>query len=374
MITTLRVALYFVIVAQGPGDRPEAEMASLLRAVADAYEENRARFNFGSVEFEYWDGYARNLEAATRGDLNDAHRAEGSFAFDGPNALYSRRFSDEAMAATTVESGGGWRSSRLDSLRVLTNGMVTFTERVDFAGAGRGNAQGHVISPGVDDFFQFASVPLDLGRPQDRRQDLAAVIRMVLDGKAGFGVEAIEEGVDVEGVSTIRIALKLPNGMRTYWVDLERGSIPIRVQEDVAGGNQIDLHHGDIRYVEGRGWLPFAMTTFLKGGRVKRLVVERAAFASPPARETFRIELDRPTAVANVAEGRGYTARTVYDLNNLPGPSSRESTPLGTAMLPGRDLSLPGVREAPRPPYFTIGAIAIACAVAVIAWRRARSA
>lgn len=371
MIASQVLILLLPAIAAGQGSAVLSDRSAILRAVVDAHDENRAKFPFGSVRLEYWDGYAAGVDEAVKGNLKDAYSGSGEYLFNGTDALCSKLFPKEALAATTQSLGAGQLSSRLDSFRLLTNGKLTFTERIAYAGKG-GISLGHIITSGPNDFFKFVEFPLSLGFPEDQRQDLGYWARIVLNGRPKFGIAAIEERAMMDGVPTVRIALTLPNGVRTYWVDIERGAIPLRIEDEVNGGNHFYWSCGDIRHVDGRGWLPFTMTTLREGGRTRRLIIKEASFDSPPPAAAFRIELDQPTKVANTAEGRSYTERRHIDLNDLPKPTSRESIPLGRGPVAGPPSSFPD-RRSPRPPYYTMAALAVVIAVVVVLWRRGRS-
>lgn len=359
---------------QGAASLPDPQVAALLRTVADAYDENRARFPFGLIEFDYEDGYANDLAAARKGDLRDVGKAPGSFAFKANDALYSRIFPAEVMADTSEWISPSRVRGRLDSCRLLTNGKSTFTERIGPVKDGKSTALGHVITAGSEDFFKFAEVPLDLGRPESLRDDLAQNIRMVLKGASGASVSDVDENptenVGPDGEALVRIVLRLARGTRTFWVDLKRGAIPVRVHDSITGGYSIDRIHDQIQHVEGRGWLPFVVTTRLGNSRVKRLAVKRAQFERPPAQDTFRLVLEKPRTVANTGEGRSYTRRTVFDLNNLPKPNSPDSLPMISHPPARRELGLPGERSPSRFPYFTVFAVILSFIVGGIAWRR----
>lgn len=374
MTAALGLALAFCMTAQEQNStKPtQAQVAELLRAVADAYDENRSKFPHGSIEFDYQDGYAKDSDAARNGELRDACVAKGSFAFEGRNARYTREFSNEAMVAATVWNGptlGG--SSRLESCRLLTNGKSTLSELITPAREGNEPVRGLIISPGAEAFFRDMMIPLDLGCPDALRSDLAQDLRAALDGTKGkASLIAVDENAVIDGIHAIQIELRLKNGTRTYWVDLEHGAIPIRAYGVATGGNTFDRHYGDIQPVTGRGWLPLTQTLFHGSGRVKRLVVKQTAFERAPAQDVFQMVLDQPRTVVDTGEGRVHAARSVYDLNNLPKASSAKLNPVNTQLPRGQAFALAGEREPWRFPYFTCIAIAFLLGIGLVVWRK----
>ncbi len=323
MMFTIMVSACLLSSSQDDGRKTKSNQADMLRAVADAYDENRNAFTFGTVEFDYTDGLAADIEAAKRGDLRDAHTASGVFHFDGKDAYYSRVFSLADLEATTIVLGERRSSCRLDPRRMLTNGKQTLTEVSALARVNaNGIAYGRRLSAGSNDFFQFVEIPLDLGRPDFQRHDLARSIRAALDGKDGARVEGADDSTVLEGIKTVQVALALKYGKRTCWVDLDRGAVPLRIVDAVPGNPGIERHYGDLRKVEGRGWLPFSMTTFVNGGQVKRITIKNADFRQAPPRSAFRMEFDTPYMLVDMEAGLTYAKLKVVDLNNLPDRSS----------------------------------------------------
>ncbi len=91
--TLLALACYCVSDASAS----KGDDRSALNALADLYEENWAKFNAGRVWFEYTDGYAKTVGDAIKGDLTDAYKAEGFYAFKASNAAYHCLYADEAL-------------------------------------------------------------------------------------------------------------------------------------------------------------------------------------------------------------------------------------------------------------------------------------
>ena len=345
---------------QGGAGRSAAD-ETLLRAVADAYDENRAKFPFGSAEFEYRDGFAGSLVDAVAGKLRDDFTATGRYAYDDrKHVLFEKRYPIEALEATTVADANNHAGGRLDSVRLLTNGKVTLQESRSASAVKGQFAYGHVITAGTDGFERFAEFPLRLGWPSNDRDDLSAHLRMVLSGAADTSVETIDQNASKDGVKVVRIALKFPNGIVQYWVDLERGAIPLVRHDEIRGGDTFDFIFSQVGPMTGGGWLPSEQTTYLKNGRTKKLIVTRTDFTQRPTKADLRLELDTPRRIGNVAAGVSYQSRKVWDLDDLPSSSSKDVLPLAKGVAnPPAALALPGVRD-DRPPYFTMVGIVLA--------------
>ena len=322
-MTSIAVLTVTLFATQAP-DNPGRDLA-LLQAVADAFDENLAKFPFGTAEFEFSDGFATSVEAAARAELKDGRWRRGNIVSMTKHTSSSKGVLARGLFATSSWSSPEQGSSRLDSERMMTNGKVTFTERIGCSPDGKQYIYGHIITPGTADFFRMADFPLQLGWPEESRDDLAHSIRMVLSGSAGTGVGTIQQDAKLDGVKVVQISLSFPNGMVQYSVDLERGAIPLHRHGIVTGGFTYDVAYGNIRLVKGHGWLPFEKTTFDKTGRTKRLVITSADFDTRP-RQSFQLETEQARSIANVAAGVSYSPRKRWDLDNLPsasGPAAR---------------------------------------------------
>jgi hypothetical protein len=359
----ISLSIFIAYLVTGVGVCPAFDR-DVLRAVADAYDENRAKFSTGNADFEYADGFSDSLADAENAELRDQYIAHGRYCFDANNhVLFEKRYPLEAMIAATNWSADDRASSRLDSQRLVTNGKLTFHEVITPSRDKKEYNYGHIIKPGTKNFFRLADFPLGLACPEESRVDLARHLRMILNGDSGAAVDSIDQDAVLDGVKVVRLSLRFPNGTVQYWVDLERGAIPLRRHDEIKGGSTYDVVHGDLKLIKGHGWLPFKKVVYLKGGRTKRLVVTSADFDVPPGRELFRIEIENERSIANLGEGVSYSRRKVFDLDNLPASSGSNAKPL--AKPNAKDSAgtpLPGELE-PRPPYFTIIGVLVGLAI-----------
>jgi hypothetical protein len=256
----------------------------------------------------------------------------------------------------------------------LTNGKRTFIERFSLLEGTKDQdfSRGHLIAPGSNDFYRSADMPLDLNRPMATRDDLAQNLRATADRKGTLQLESLEEGVDLEGTITVKITLRSPYGRRTYWVDLEHGAIPLRIEDDLKEGADITWIQDDLRQVDGGAWLPFRRILVFNG-ITRQTVLSQADFANRPDPSSFVFELDPPASVIDPASGRSYLNQKRIDLNHLPAAGSRDTVPIPAGSSGFGSMQLPGERDA-RPPYFTYLAATIAALViAVMAWKGYRS-
>ncbi len=352
----LDIYLATVISLSSPGDAIET-----LRALTSVYDENRAKFDGGSMTFDYLDGHADSLEDAIAGRLDHFERAEGTYAFDKNNAIYTCLFTPEAMAATSSPVAGGRMSGTLDCRRVLTDRRLTLVDSLNWGPQGT-VLRGNIIAAGTWEFYSHVEIPLCIGFPDEHRTDFSQVSRFILDKTNGYGLEEVGDGGLVEGVKTIRLVVSSLGGRRIIWIDPTRGAIPIRSHDDVKGGSTFDLHLGDIRAIPGRGWFPHELTIYLRGGRTKRLLIKSTAFG-PVDSNRFRLEFPEPIVMLNAATNLAYPARKVWDLRQLPSASSP-----GTTRVAGTPTAEPQMEKErdPDPPYFTIAAVSVVILALVV--------
>ena len=352
-----------------PGDRGE-----LLRSIAGAYEENRAKFPHGIVRYETLDGFADSTSKAREGSLREVATAPCEYTFDGKHALGSRLFPAEDMAGTTTVVGNrSW--SRLNSFRAVTNGALTLLEQVSSVPGPQRTCRGAVIVAGDSTCYRSIELfPLDLGFSEGARHDLGGFLRMVLDKAEGTAIEAIDMDARLDDIRVAKLTLKGRNGTGTYWLDLERGAIPLYWRDDV-GGALTECFLDDVRAVPGHGWLPFRATVCMSGGRVKHVALRDVDFDRKPARTAFRLGFPEPIPMANMASGRAYKPRRVWDLDDLPAANSAAAQPIALPSPGAFQPDLPGEREAPGPPYSTYAAVAASILIVATAliYRRSRT-
>lgn len=336
------------------GGPPEHD---LLIAIADMYDDNRSRFAFAAAKFDYLDARSRDLSSARAGDFSQVDRADGEYVFRGDDAFYTRLFTAEAMASRSGDVVNGRFSSTLGSVRILTNGKLTLREQINSLGSQARLVKGHRLAAGVEEFYRIAEFPLDLGRPDRLRDDAASNLREAAGGSGKIRLSTINEKCQYENATVVRVELGLANGNRTYLIDLEKGAIPI-MQEDITNqGNKIIKIMDNIKLYDKYGWFPLRRITYYNNKariiHVKELVLDR----KPPS-SAFQMRFDQPAPLLNLAEGRSYKARLVWDLDDLPTPASPDSLPLRSDSAAPSRFDPPEEAAPRRVPYLRISAAA----------------
>ena len=362
-MTTLMPMILATCVVLGPDDVEKSSGRDVMAAVRAAYDENRAKFAFGSIGYELTDGQAQNLEGAVSGAIDKPLIANCRYVYTGDDAYFERTFSLDMLRAASTKISENRTSTSVTSMRAVTNGKKTLYETGSVVPDGSKIATGKVIQAGSRMLYQHAELPVDFGIPIAERSDLGANLNSVLTGMAGFEFDSVRDEV-VDAIKTIRIALKLPRGTRTFWVDLERGAIPIRIVDELYAGSRIDIVQSDLRLLPKHGWLSYTHIKYLPGGRTRRTTIRSTEFDRQPVRADFRMEFPTPIHLVDTESGLSYKQpRKVWDLSNLPSPNSPEAAPLRINLTAGTGPTM--LEEAPRRsfPYFTAAGVLLASGV-----------
>ncbi|RUL89123.1 hypothetical protein [Tautonia sociabilis] len=335
-----------------------------LEAIRIAYESNLAKMPFATIEMIHVDGSAETLEDARAGRIDDPIEAKCTYRFHGDDRLYLRTFDLADMDRTSVELPANRTAIRVSSSRALTDGertIVEYTSGSTSSGVGMHN--------GVGPFREASDIPLDLGLPEELRGGLGLSLRRVLDDD---GTKYwINEVVEDDGQGIARIEIGFPEGTVTYWVDLERGCIPIRSLSD-AKGSRVEDSFEDIRLVDGVAYYPFVSTTHFSG-KVQQNRVTAMDLTTPPPPDSFQLEFPRERSIINGDTDVTYPARKVWRLASLPSADSPAVTrfPSASSAAPPPQA---GEREpGPSSKVLLAAAAAVLLAVATgLAWLRRR--
>ncbi len=166
-------------------------------------------------------------------------------------------------------------------------------------------------------------------------------------------------------------------GKCTYWIDLNRGTVPLRILDHYNRTNlDIIFNFDDLVQVPGAGWLPRRMLHVIGTGiTVYRLVVKEIDLQHKPPLSAFQLEFPEPVGLGDSARKLVYKRRKTWSLLNLPSRSSGEARP-AIPMTYVAPPDLPGELES-GPPWVLFGSIIVLLLVSVgavlfIARRRRR--
>jgi hypothetical protein len=364
-----------------PGSRTgqgRSDGATLLRAVWNAYESNRAGFTFGSASFRYSDGFASDVDRARRGRLDRSLEGTGRYTFAGKQGYYGLEFGIEALEAGAHRVTNTRIALRVTSVKTITDGSSTLRATISptLDVSDRESVTVDLL-PGASDFAQRVVFPMSLGVPAEFRSDTVAEgLRQTVEGVAGYRLLEADENATYEGRPALKLVIEEPGPINsTYWIDPDRGAIPRRAVIESAGAkSRCEIYLDDIRQVPGNGWLPFSRTVwFSNDGVTRRLLVDSADFRVRPDQSSFRLEFGRPVVVHDMVRMKTYPSETAWDLSRLPSSRAVGATSAPRAGSPPAE-PLPGERENPPFwPWLALAGSGVIVAVMVFAYIHNRS-
>lgn len=304
--------------AQQPDlDRAEA-------AIRRAYEANRLGMKQWTAAFELTVGRSATPEAIRKNEWSKQFAtAKGSYVYDGKNGRYELLHSDADIVSNRTKISNNEWTTPLSSFRLLTDGRVTLSDYVDVLGDDKSPLHSAQIDAGVEGFFNPIQFPLSLGDPD--RDDWSAVRGRGRAANVGvpWKLAAVEHDVDLDGVRVTKLSYELQAARWTFWVDLERGAIPIRRHyAESDSGPKLYREYARVERVNDGAWLPREsfelLTSGKRDGSVKKLTIDAIDTQAKVDRSRFRMEFPAARKFYNTADRVYYTDVKVVDLDKLP--------------------------------------------------------
>ena len=321
-------------------------------------------------------GRAASIAAARKGeDLDDLIVGEGSFAFVNHKFKYVMKFDDSVILSSATVGADKSITTNFTSLHALADEKYSLIIRTFPSADGqlKSTAPFAFLVGGQREFVRSAWMLLPVGALESDRDDLGTQLRSAAEG-GETKLVSIEDHVAFEGRDVTKVTLAVLGGQRSYWIDVERGAIPLRMHEERDDSLPTsDIYLGELQQVPGQGWFPMTRTRVGADLRVQRWIVQDAEWENPPGPKEFRVEFAEPLSVYNRTDSVVYKPRKIWDLADLPGINSPDSEPVVDRVVLGGP-PMPGVRESS--PWTMWVAIAAAGSVVVIVaaylWRRVR--
>ena len=318
-----------------------------LQAIVTAYESNRSALDAsGSIHFAISDGLLPDGVDFQERDLPKFPRTEyfstpARYLFDNPRRLWDQALSAEALVSQTVRTGPGAGGSPVESFRLMTDGRTVLFDIVNVAEDNKTLIHAPTLVDQISEFFKYPRLPLDFGNPGHRDLTLGSVGKEWLDGQGLWKLQSVDATAVLDGHRVVELTFRHQNEVLTFWVDLERGAIPLRTRFeglDKVFYYQIDL--ADIRWVGDRGWFPFQMLSFqpnMKGTPLRpgegihywEYKVTEADFDRTPGREEFAIEFPKKTKISNMKTLIAYPAQQVWGLDDISSAAAERGQYVG---------------------------------------------
>ena len=224
---------------------------------------------------------------------------------------------------------------------MLCDGEATLVDRPFVNDSGSALASSAMIRAGAEHFLNAFDFPLWVGQDGlSGPYDLQRESRRLAEGKCA--VKEIDFHSRLDSLDVCKVVLDFGSGQRTYWVDINRGAIPLRI-EDSRGPKKTHISvQDDLRFIPNAGWLPFTQRLVMQDGKIVREIhiTEAEVHLKPDVSE---FQLDFPSAVKmyDDARKRKYLPRKTWSLLQLPSPNSPDAKPF-TPKLSVPPPELPG--------------------------------
>ena len=365
----MAILLFFVLFTTSSSDTHTDQ--ELLTNIKRTYAANAASFQYGESDFDIITGQASEGAATKPHDVSNALIGKGKYIFDDRNARCENLYDDATLLRGSHAINDMNTSSALYSFRALCDGKVTLMERIIADAFHHSVQRVSEIKPGMSVFCSAFEFPLNLGKPNCDKDDLPSNIDLIRTG--GYKLKSLERSIEFEGRKVVRIELSWSAYDRIYWVDTDRGSVPLRTLTKLDSGHYIDSRYDDIIELQGFGWLPKTMSTFISQASSIRIIhLHTIDISHMPDRANFRIEFEKATALVDTSKDLIYSPRKSWSLDELPRIGSKESKPLQKGQS-APIVPHPGEIEVDRThgKYFTI-AVMVLFGGSVCLWYRRR--
>ncbi len=233
-----------------------------------SYRANKESFVYGSFRFEFTRGLSTSLADAESEVFSKSFKEDGLFVFDGANALYQLTADPKVLAASTTQIDERTSSSLIMAFRVLTDGKVTLYDSIELNRARTTLLHSPRIVPGTTEFrrsgiFEF---PLYIGDNSLRDYDLFSDLGAVEDGKASLDELDFDSRLNDRKACKLRFTYQ--EGKRTYFIDVNRGSVPLRILDHFNPSNvDVAFIFSELAHLPNAGWLPRRRLHIIGQGR-----------------------------------------------------------------------------------------------------------
>jgi hypothetical protein len=291
-----------------------------------SFKANKDAFAFGTFRFEYTVGSSASFSDAESGVFSKSVKEDGFFAFERKNARCELIADPKGLETVTTRIDERHASSLALTFRTLTDGKATLLDLIMLDERRKTLRHGPAteIYPGSSMFYNDAyfKFPLLLGTDEARPFDLFSDLNEIKNGNSSLG--ALDFESDLNGLKVCKLSLRYKEGERTYWIDVNRGCVPLRILDHYNGnGSESTYLFSDLEHVPNAGWLPRRRLRIVQnGGFLDRLVVTQIDVENKPQPSVFQLEF--PEAITLVDRTRNLVSarRKIWSLLNPPSASS----------------------------------------------------
>jgi hypothetical protein len=229
---------------------------------------------------------------------------------------------------------------------MLTNGAVTFIGGIAVSPKDKKvNHRGMIVN-GTDLFDTSFHFPLNLGLNRLRVSNVGKDLDDAINNRDVAKSFELDTDVAFEGRNLYRVVLRSKSSQRTYWIDAERGGVPLQVLDNTSEGTKTwQTNYEMLKRVGNHGWLPFRKVRYNHmAKRAKIMEIKQFDSDFNPQPSDFTISFPEPITIIDTVHNRAYGKKSSLALLSLSVPSYKESNPIRV------DLSTPLPRAPVLPP------------------------
>lgn len=330
---------------------------TLAKELLDEYQRNLEAFPAaGTMRFLRQRGVAEEVapkvEEVQRVLKSDWKRQltsrDGLYLFDGSLRRFESLATPEQIEEQRAAANGDW--SFLPSVRMLTEGRFTLVDSISFGA--RGAAPEHhasLVSGGAAFFQTVQGIPLQIGHPILGFENLGKCLTELLESSRGVTVTLaeVDEQARLDHVPVVKlrfeIAIPRVNITTTFWIDRDRGAIPLQTVKEEVVRDQLYLtaefpnrdssqliqvmsvDHEWIRKFHDC-WVPLrwreaSITAFADQDRERLMIDEYAInetdFDHPPDHALFALEFPEPVQLLDQYRSFDMGTRKVWTVKDI---------------------------------------------------------
>ncbi len=323
----------------------EPTAAERLQELNDRFQSNLARIpRAGLLKVRHEDYTQDALDFDGSKPIGRAIETEYLYAFDSPDAYWEvqRRIqSGEPREQQEVTSAHPEASYRI---RGLSNAQVELSVEFPADGSIRPN-----LWLGSSECLTHVPLPLLQRRlPTEVIQVADELLVFTSRGSVyrhlaqPWSLVDLVDDQEVDGTPVVMITIEFQSGLRTYWIDPNRGALPLRIREIVyqervpserkndgsldESTSIAEIDYGEIREIAEDVWFPFLEVRRASRYREPtnislrhRTRITDAEFGKTPDPELFQIQLEKPLALSPPTRAQEPIgkARAIWDLQAL---------------------------------------------------------
>ncbi len=343
------------------------DSTGLLSAIETAYFANRDSFSRGRFKFHHAIGRSNSPESAVRMEWKRRAVANCLYVFEGTNTRYECLFDLDALVSHRERTEqGGWNSV-LSDIRAVSNGKLSLVDRMTPSEDGSSMLHEPQIELGSQGLFQQVMFPLAIRNPYPGAFRLGDDLKTARSESNTTHAEVRSTTEVLGDRRVVVVSISRGDMQRTYWVDVERGAIPLRIRDtDREGALKFHVEHSDLRLVDNKGWLPYRTVIFFDGGLTKSLELQEVDLNGPIGASDFTLAFPTAVPIINIADMVRYAPATEWNLSKLPSSGSPKASKIKLSQPQPPAPTLPGERTGPPPwvmPLIVVGSLVTLSAI-----------